>query len=409
MAGLVAGSLALRFEQLGTALWGDEGISIGIASHPLGDLADVLARDGSPPLYYVLLRGWMGVVGRSETQTHALSLILALATIPLGLWAGWSLFGRRVGWTLAVLAATNPFLTEYSGETRMYTLVALLALVATASFVHGFAFDRRRYLPLFFGSLLLLLYTHYWGLYFAVAAALGLVPCFFASDDRRRLLRDACLGFAAVALFYLPWLPTFLEQQRHTGAPWSWAPAPREALSALAYALGDRRERVLVALVLTAGVALVPLVRAIRGREGAAVAGIALLGSLPLAAGWMVSQMKPNWAQRYLAIVLPPLLLLAALGIVRSKVPGIVALVIILLIWVQPLDRLTGARPAIDPEGQSPDRRLASVVRPHLTPGDVVVAMQMEEVPVLRYYLGPRFQFADPTGPVRDPQLVDWR
>ena len=409
LTGLVAFSLALRFEQLGTALWGDEGISVGIASHPLGELPEVLAKDGAPPLYYVLLRGWMGVTGRSETQTHALSLILALATIPVGLWAGWSLFGRRVGWTLAVLAATTPYLTEYSGETRMYTLVVLLALVATTAFVHGFAFGRRHYLPLFFASLLLLLYTHYWGLYFAASAVVALVPCYFATEDRQRLVRDASLGFATVALFFLPWLPTLLEQQRRTGAPWSWAPAPREALSALAYTLGDGKQRVLVALAVTAGVALVPLVRSVREPEGAAVAAMALMGSLTLAAGWMVSQVKPNWAQRYLAVVLPAALLLGALGTVRSKVPGMVALVIILLVWVDPFGRLTAVHSPVDPESQSPNRQLARAVRPYLGPDDVVVAIQMEEVPVLRYYLGPRLRFADPSGPVRDPQLVDWR
>ncbi len=30
--------------------------------------------------------------------------------------------------------------------------------------------------------------------------------------------------FAAVALMYLPWLPTLLYQAQHTGAPWALAP-----------------------------------------------------------------------------------------------------------------------------------------------------------------------------------------
>ena len=35
--------------------WIDEGLSVGIASHPLVDIPGVLRQDGSPPLYYLLL------------------------------------------------------------------------------------------------------------------------------------------------------------------------------------------------------------------------------------------------------------------------------------------------------------------------------------------------------------------
>ena len=40
-------------------------------------------------------------------------------------------FGRRAAWIAAVLAALNPYLTQYAQETRMYSLVVLLSLLAT--------------------------------------------------------------------------------------------------------------------------------------------------------------------------------------------------------------------------------------------------------------------------------------
>ena len=60
-----------------------------------------------------------------------------------GLWAGWSLFGRRAGLICAALCAVNPFLTGYAQETRMYSLMLVLSLLATAAFLHVFAFGRR--------------------------------------------------------------------------------------------------------------------------------------------------------------------------------------------------------------------------------------------------------------------------
>ena len=99
-------------------------------------------------------------------------MAIALLAIPGGLWAGWSLFGRRAG-LIAALCAVNPFLTGYAQETRMYALMLVLSLLATAAFLHVFAFGRRGYLPLFMVLLAGMLYTHNWGLFLAGA---GLRP-----------------------------------------------------------------------------------------------------------------------------------------------------------------------------------------------------------------------------------------
>src|SRR3954452_1717116 len=73
---------ALRSHALDAPLWMDEGISIGIASHPLGAIPSVLSHDGSPPLYYLLLNLWMSVFGSSPTATHALSLTFFALAVP---------------------------------------------------------------------------------------------------------------------------------------------------------------------------------------------------------------------------------------------------------------------------------------------------------------------------------------
>src|SRR5436190_690131 len=64
---LVAWSLVLRTRAIGGSYWIDEGIAVGIASHPLGQIPGLLQQDGSPPLYYVLLHGWMALLGTRET------------------------------------------------------------------------------------------------------------------------------------------------------------------------------------------------------------------------------------------------------------------------------------------------------------------------------------------------------
>ena len=76
-------SVSLRTHAITAKFWIDEGLSVGIAHHPLFDIPGVLRKDGSPPLYYMLLHVWMSVVGGDgESRTHALSVLFATLTDP---------------------------------------------------------------------------------------------------------------------------------------------------------------------------------------------------------------------------------------------------------------------------------------------------------------------------------------
>src|SRR3954470_12247114 len=170
LLGLLLVSFYLRTHSLGESLWMDEGLSIGIASQPLFHIPHVLRVDGSPPLYYMLLSIWMKLFGSGPGETQGLSVALALLSIPGGLWAGWSLFGRRAGYICAALFAFNGFLTTYAQETRMYALMITLSLLVTGAYLHVFVYQRRGYLPVLALFLALMLYTHNWGMFVTAGA-----------------------------------------------------------------------------------------------------------------------------------------------------------------------------------------------------------------------------------------------
>ena len=113
LVALVGLSLVLRSSQLGQGFWIDEGISVGVAHHHWSSIPHVLRQDGSPPGYYMLLGLWIRVFGDSERATHALSLLFALASIPLAYAAARSIFDRLTGVVAAVLVAFTPYLTYY--------------------------------------------------------------------------------------------------------------------------------------------------------------------------------------------------------------------------------------------------------------------------------------------------------
>jgi mannosyltransferase len=402
--GLLAVSLFLRTNSLGESLWMDEGLSIGIASQPLFDIPGVLRRDGSPPLYYMLLSVWMDLVGDGPGETQGLSVAISLLAVPGGLWAGWSLFGRRAGLICAALCAVNPFLTNYAQETRMYALMLVLSLVATAAFLHVFAFGRRRYLPVFMVLFAAMLYTHNWGLFLGVGLVCALVPCWWVSEVRSSFWKDAALGFGGAALLYLPWVPTLLHQIQYTGAPWLNSPdfgAPVQISRSL---LGGGTPT--VALLLGGGSGIAALLqRRVEDKERTALIAGAVIVLGTLAVAWLVSQVSPAWTTRYLGVLLGPMLLLAALGLARAGALGLVALVIILAIWAVP--RSFG----LENKSNASDLRRAAV--PELSEGDLVLSMQPEQGPLLAYHLedlggAPDLRYGSQLGETKNERVMDW-
>ena len=74
VAFLAGFSLALRTQAIHARYWIDEGLSVGIASHPLADIPGVLRQDGSPPLYYLILSLWIRVLASARaTRTRCRS------------------------------------------------------------------------------------------------------------------------------------------------------------------------------------------------------------------------------------------------------------------------------------------------------------------------------------------------
>ncbi len=408
LAALLALSLLVRSGALDTGFWIDEGLSVGIADRPLLDIPGILRQDGSPPLYYLLLHGWMAVAGDSETAVHALSLVLALLCVPAGWWALRDSFVPRASWAAAILLALNPFLTSYAQEARMYALVVLLGTLTCGALLRAFILGRATWrVPL--GILLAaLMYTHNWALFLGVACGMAwLVLIAVARGGRRRdLLRAGLVAFGTAALLYLPWLPTTIFQASHTGAPWALAPPPAALPQVFERLLGSTVQFI---LLLAVGIGLVEIWRRTRSgpagagwwtnAEGRAVGALIVIEVATLLIAWASSQLSPAWALRYLAVAVAPLLLLGALGLARGGGVGVAGLALVAVLW------------AFDgpPPEKSNVSELAATLEPTVRPGDLVVSTQPEQIPVLAYYLGDDLRYATLWGTVPDLGVTDWR
>jgi hypothetical protein len=174
--------------------------------------------------------------------------------------------------------------------------------------------------------------THYWALWLVGATLIVLVWRAWRSADateRRPTLLTAG-AVAAGGLFFVPWMPVFLDQMSSTGTPWA---APVRPTTMLAVTLGDlgggggaelRDAEVMGAMVVVL-VLLGLFGRAVDHRRieldlgtnpqvRAEAAVVAVTVGLGLAASWVGST---AYASRYVAVVVPLLVLIAAAGATR--------------------------------------------------------------------------------------------
>ena len=126
---------------------------------------------------------------------------------------------------------------------------------------------------------------------------------------------------------------------------------------------------------------------------------LAIIAVLTPTIAWTLSQASPAWANRYLAVALPPFLLLAAGGLAHARRLGLVGLVLVVIMWAQDAA----------PVEKSNVRAVANAIAPSLAPGDLVISTQPETIPVLHYYLPDGLRYATLTGGLTELGVWDWR
>src|SRR4051812_20745349 len=158
----VAGAV-LRFATLSTqSFWLDEAIAINSARLDIGGMIDSLARtEGTPPLYFLLLDGWMRLFGDSEAAVRSLSALIGTATILLAYEIGRRLATARIGLVLAAIAAFNPLLVWFSQEARPYGPLVLLSGASFLCFAEALRRPSGRWLAGWAVASGLAMATHY--------------------------------------------------------------------------------------------------------------------------------------------------------------------------------------------------------------------------------------------------------
>jgi 4-amino-4-deoxy-L-arabinose transferase-like glycosyltransferase len=107
------------------SLDGDEGASLALAHRPVPELVTHfvdLRLDPHPLLYYLILKGWIGLAGDSDIAVRLLSALAGTATVALAYRLGRRWSGNAAGLVAAFILTVNPLVVAEDQDARMYAL-----------------------------------------------------------------------------------------------------------------------------------------------------------------------------------------------------------------------------------------------------------------------------------------------
>lgn len=193
------------------SMWLDELLSINHSAPNKGIIEPIrygISRDGSPPLFNMLLWIWRLAFGTGEYSARALPALLGILGVLSMFFLGQELFSTKIGIYASLLTAVLPFHIYYSQEVRPYSLLFLLSVLSYYSLLK---FRKRKNIK--WGSFYVLatscmLYTHYFGflVLFGQLLYLAVVFLFDQDEDIRSFLKSFIPAGVLMALIYLPWI-----------------------------------------------------------------------------------------------------------------------------------------------------------------------------------------------------------
>jgi len=351
LALLAAAAAILRFLFLARKpFWFDECFSAEVSRLGWGDFWRLMWwREANMSLYYVLLRGWLHF-GFSPFFIRSLSVLFSLLALPAIYWLGSQLFDRRVALIAVALLTFNAYDIRYAQEARSYSLLVLLTVLSSGFFVAMLRNPSRRNRWGYELASVLAIYAHLYALLLVAAQWV-----FVSLDGWQRERTPHMQGFesqtalSSVALQHpIPrtWLrkmwgwigiavlPLLVFAAKTGAGPIRWITRPglRDVLEFAEHLAGNDGLPLLLLYVAACMAAIVPqgkITWLLRPRIASDwwTRQLLLVWLLfPIGFTLLLSFARPVFLGRYFIFCLPPLIILAAAGLVRLRSTWLLAL-----------------------------------------------------------------------------------
>lgn len=205
---IIALGVALRAYNIsGESIWLDEGYSIRVARLGVPEIMRAAASDNHPPLHFMMLHYWIALFGESELSVRILSLIFSALCLPLLYCAGKALYDKATGAMASIFGSISLFYIHQAQDARMYAATVFFAISSMLFFIYLFDRPRRGSIIGYAASTVLLLHTHYTGIYILIVQVLC-AAAYYLVYRRDRAGVTPQVFFATVgcvAVLFLPW------------------------------------------------------------------------------------------------------------------------------------------------------------------------------------------------------------
>ena len=199
------------------ALWFDETYTVGLINHSFIDLIKISTFDVHPYLYYILLKIFTLIFGKSIVAMRIFSALGAVALASVGFTHIRRDFGEKTGIYYTIISFLMPVVFKYAQQIRMYTWVAYFLILACIYAYRYFKNPNKENFVKFILFSVLASYTHY----FAFFASLLIDAMFFVYYLKHKELKQKWLKIIKYQLiFYSIGLAVLLLQLIRGGAAW---------------------------------------------------------------------------------------------------------------------------------------------------------------------------------------------
>ncbi len=306
--------------QFTVSLWGDEAWAATLAVKPIVDIVRIVARDTSPPLYYLCLHAWMKFFGTSEVAIRSLSFLFFLGTAITAFLIAKHLWDKKTALLAAFLTFTNPFLFIYAFEGRMY---AILALTSTLSLY----FFLKKNRPGFILATTAALYSHHFSIFVVIWEVIWILMENWGQPVKKII--KSLADFFIIGLLYLPWLYPLYYQTSLVGSGfWLGKPTISVLIGTIRKFLVGPEEEINRYLAYFSIIAVLILRQWLKDKKNSTF----LIGWFltPLALTFLISQFfQPIFYDRYMLMAIPASSLLIAS--LRRK-PSVIFIILIIFL-----------------------------------------------------------------------------
>ena len=214
------------------SLWHDEAFSALLTRYDFKEMIYRAGLDVHPPLYYILLKGWAGLVGDSLFSLRLFSVIFGiLAVIAFFLFIKGVFGNNKFALFSSVLLALNSFFIQFIMEARMFTLGIFLVILSSFFLVKAIKHKNWPWWLLYALSASAGIYTHYY-VFFSILAQ-GLFLLYWIQQEsgfkffnwlKNRNFQAGIGAYLLIIISFFPWLKTFLSQMGQVQESY-WIPA----------------------------------------------------------------------------------------------------------------------------------------------------------------------------------------